>query len=273
MVPQSISGRPDWAAQFEALTLAGSGAQLPASPLPSGTASAAPSPPAAPEAWHPPQRVLPAGSAIFIPVVHAMWRLTHWRFEFVAVAMVFSLVLGGVSAGLRRFIILWLVPIVVGYAFVNLIDGPDLVVGLIYRFGTPAPATVTGTFPTNDVYNNQDVVGFNVLIDLAGGSVAETSFRNDDFNVYPPRNETRYPDQGDIFTVRYLSGHPDDFIIVRGDGSPWANRLHCEDLETRAGEADQKARFAPNDKAFRKAAQTARAALQSAACGNSDGSD
>jgi hypothetical protein len=49
-----------------------------------------------------------------------------------------------------------------------------------------AEAAVTGTLPTNDVYNNQNVV----LIRPADGPVVETAFRSDDFNVYPPRNRT-----------------------------------------------------------------------------------
>jgi hypothetical protein len=52
-----------------------------------------------------------------------------------------------------------------------------------------AEAAVTGTLPTNDVYNNQNVV----LIRPADGPVVETAFRSDDFNVYPPRNRTAPP--------------------------------------------------------------------------------
>ena len=265
-VPQSILHLPGWDARFEAVTLAGSGAQLLAPPEPAKAMPNAPPPGAASGAWHPPAHSIPASSAMLVPIVHMMWRLTHWRFEFVAVAMVASLLIGAAAISLRRLAILWLVAVIVGYAFVNLIAGPDLVVGLIYRFGDQAEATVTGTFPTNDIYNNQNVVGYHVLIRPSHGAVIETSFRSDDFNVYPPRNATSYPDSGDIFTVRYLRGHPDDFVIVRGDGSPWSNRLRCEDLAVKAEQADQKAGFAPEDPAFRQAVKAAHAALQSAGC-------
>jgi hypothetical protein len=270
-VPDSISGRPNWNSRFEALTLIASGARLLASPEPS--ASSAPLPNAEPSAWRPPDRVLPASSAIFVPIVHGMWRLTHWRFECMPVAIVLSLLIGFIAVKLRRFWILWLVPIVFGYALLNLINGSGWVAGLIYHFGTPAQATVTGTFPTNDIYNNQNVVGFHVLIRSTDGPVIESRFRSDDFNVYPPRNATRYPDQGDVFTVRYLRGHPDDFVIVRDDGSPWSQRLRCEDLVVKARQADQKTSFAPQDSAFQQAAQAAHAALQSAGCLIDDSSD
>ncbi|MFT4066192.1 hypothetical protein [Paraburkholderia sp.] len=265
-VPQSVSSLPDWDARFEALTLAGSGAHVPAPPEPAKAVHDAPSPAVAPDAWHPPERLLPARSAMFVPIVHVMWWLTHWRFEFVPVAILSSLLIGMIAIRQRRFVILWLAVVIAGYALVNVIIGPDWVVALIYHFGSQAQATVTGTFPTNDVYNNQNVVGYHILIRPSGGAVIEATFRSDDFNVYPSRNATRYPDRGDVFTVRYLRGYPEDFVIVRNDGSPWSNRLRCEDLAIKADRADQEASFAPENPAFRQATQAAHAALQSAGC-------
>ncbi len=272
-VPQSISQRPDWDSRFEALTLTGSGAQLLTSSEPPAPASAAPSPAVASSAWRPPEHLPPASSTMFVPIVHVMWLLAHWGFGFVAVAMLSSFLIGAVAISLRRFAILWFVPVIIVYAFLNLANGPDWVAALIYRFGSQAPATVTGTFPTNDVYNNQDVVGFHVLIRLTDGTIVETTFRSDDFNVYPPRNATRYPDSGDVFTVRYLRGYPDDFVIVRNDGSPWSNRLRCEDLAVEADQADRKTSFAQQNLAFRQAAQAAHDALQSAGCQADDRSN
>jgi hypothetical protein len=143
---------------------------------------------------------------------------------------------------------------------------PGYIVLLIYRYGAQAEATVTGTFPTNDIYNNQDVVGLHALIRPADGPVVETTFRSDDFNVYPPRNRTQYPDSGDVFTVRYLRAHPDAFVIVKNDGSPWANRLRCGSLTIKARQADQKTSFAPEHPTFEQAARAAHAAVESAGC-------
>jgi hypothetical protein len=102
----------------------------------------------------------------------------------VPVAIVASILIGAVVMRLRRLVILWLVPFIFGYAILNVIFGPDWGVALIYHFGNQASATVTGTFQTNDVYNDQNVVGYHVLIRPANGSVVEGSFRSDDFNVY-----------------------------------------------------------------------------------------
>jgi hypothetical protein len=272
-VPLSISSRPDWNTQFEAFTLTGSGARVRASSEPPATASAGQPPAVAADAWRPPERPLRPSSGLAVPIIHVMWLLARWSFEFVPVALLLSFLIGVIATWLRRSAILLLVPVVFGYAILNVIIGPDWVAALIYRYGRQAQATVTGTFPTNDIYNNQNVVGFHVLIRPADGPIVETTFRSDDFNVYPPRNRTRYPDIGDVFTVRYLPGHPDDFVILRDDGSPWSNRLRCEDLAVAAGQADQKASFAPDSRAFRQAAQTANAALQSAGCQANDGSN
>jgi hypothetical protein len=265
-VPQSISSQPDWNTRLEALTLTGSGAKLLAFSEPPATASTVQTPAVASDVWRPPEHPLPPDSTTVVPIVHVMWLLAHWGFEFVAVAMLSSLLIGAIAIWLRRTAILLLVPIILGYAFLNLIFGSSWVVALIYHYGSQAQATVTGLFPTNDVYNDQNVVGFHVLIRPADGPVAETTFRSDDFNVYPPRNRTRYPATGDIFTVRYLPGHPDEFVIVRNDASPWSNRLRCEDLAVKAAQADRQTTFAPENLAFRHAAQAAHAALQSADC-------
>ncbi len=101
------------------------------------------------------------------------------------------------------------------------------------------------------------------------GPVVETPFRSDDFNVYPPRNRTRYPDSGDVFTVRYLPRHSDELVIVRNDSNRWSNRLRCEELPATAGQADQKTTFAPENLALRQAAQAMHAAVQLAG-GQSD---
>lgn len=286
--PRSVWSHPDWNAKFEALTLIGSGAWLTGTPKPPPVTNAAAQPatqaeppapaaaqpdttPRAPlaiasHAWQQPEHPLPRDSAAFLTLVRLMWLAAHHGFDLVPASILASILIGFISYGLRSSLILCLVPVVFGAAILNLVMGADWADGLIYRHGIPAQATITGSFPTNTIYNNQDVVGFDVLIRPAHGSVMETSFRTDDFNVYPPRNRTRYPDTGDVFTVRYLPGHPDAFVIIRNDDSPWAIRLRCEGLAVEADQADHKLNFAPANMDFRRAAQAAQAALQASGC-------
>ncbi len=293
--PSSVWSLPDWDAKFEALTLIASGAWLKGTPKPPPITNAAarPASPAEPRApaaaqpdttprtklatashaWQPPERPLPRDSAPFLTLVRLMWLAAHHGFDLVPAAILASILIGFISHRLRSSLILYLAPVVFAAAIVNLVMGADWADGLIYRHGIPAQATITGSFPTNTIYNNQDVVGFHVLIRPADGSVMETSFRTDDFNVYPPRNRTRYPDTGDVFTVRYLPGYPDAFVIIRDDDSPWATRLRCEDLAAKADQADHKVNFAPGNMAFRRAAQAAQAALQASGCPVDDSSN
>jgi hypothetical protein len=292
---RSVWSRPDWNAKFETLALIASGAWLKGTPKPPPITNAAarpatPAEPPAPaaaqpdttprappatasHAWQPPVRPLPRDGALFLTFVHLMWLAAQHGFGLMPASILASILIGFISTKLRNSLISCLVPIVFGAAILNLVMGADWADGLIYRHGIPAQATVTGSFPTNTIYNNHDVVGFHVLIRPADGSVMETSFRTDDFNVYPPRNRTRYPDTGDVFTVRYLPGHPDAFVIIRNDDSPWATRLRCEDLAAKADQADQKVNFAPGNMAFRRASQAAQAALQASGCPVDDSSN
>jgi hypothetical protein len=293
--PRSVWSLPDWNAKFEALTLIASGAWLKGTPRPPPVSNAAerpatPAEPPAPavsqpdttpraelaaasHAWQPPERPLRRDSAPLLTLVRLMWLAAHHGFDLVPASILASILIGFISYRLRSSLVLCLVPVVFGAAIVNLVMGADWADGLIYRHGIPAQATITGSFPTNIIYNNQDVVGFHVLIRPADGSVMETSFRTDDFNVYPPRNRTRYPDTGDVFTVRYLPGHPDAFVIIRNDDSPWATRLRCEGLAVEADQADHKVKFAPGNMAFRRVAQAAQAALQASGCQVDDSSN
>ncbi len=86
--------------------------------------------------------------------------VVHWGFEFVPVAVFSSRLIGATAIWLRRTMILLLVRVIVEYAFLNLTFGPNWVVGLIYCYDSEALAIVPGRFPTNDIYNNQNVAAF-----------------------------------------------------------------------------------------------------------------
>jgi hypothetical protein len=99
----------------------------------------------------------------------------------------------------------------------------------VYHAGEKGTATITGSYPTGDVYNNRRIYGFNVVIKTAGEGIIQTHFTEEDFNVYPSSNVVDYPSTNDVFTVRYLPSYPKDFVIVSDDDSPWANKLRCND--------------------------------------------
>jgi hypothetical protein len=144
----------------------------------------------------------------------------------------------------------FIVPIL---AVLNLIFGTSLAVRTVHAFGEKGTATITGTFGTSTQYNNHDVVGYDVLLKTADGKVVETSFEDDDFNIYPPKNSVVYPDVGDHFSVYYLRSFPKDFVIIDNDDSPWATALHCRHLNKDVQEANAKYEFDRGSERFRTA--------------------
>lgn len=205
-------------------------------------------------------------------ILHILYTLGQWRFLMLPACIMLSLLAlslpvfqprpGGKE--LYRAFLPILIGVLLGVG--NLIWGPDLSAVLVHRFGTQGQATVTGTFDTGNSYNNRRVMGYNVLINTRDRRTIETSFEDDDFNVYPPANGVYYPQQGDRFNVSYIGSFPKDFIIISNDDSPWARALRCFELTSALREADSKQRFAPDSLAFRKSYEDAAQAARAAGC-------
>ena len=138
-------------------------------------------------------------------------------------------------------------------ALVSVFFGTGIAVGVVHAFGEKGAATITGSYGTSTVYNDHDVVGYHVLLRTADGKVVETSFEDDDFNIYPSKNAVIYPGVGDHFTVYYLRRFPDDFIIVDNDDSPWATALRCGKLRDAVQEANAKYEFDRGNTSYRTA--------------------
>lgn len=141
------------------------------------------------------------------------------------------------------------------FTIVYFIAGPSIATSLVYHLGEKGAATITGSYPTGDIYNNQRVYGYDVLIHTAAGGIVQTRFEEDDFNVYPSSNDIDYPDVSDLFNVRYLPGYPSDFVIVTNDDSPWALSLQkaqrCDDMKTTLLAARAKYAFDRGNAAYR----------------------
>jgi hypothetical protein len=136
---------------------------------------------------------------------------------------------------------------------VNFFLGSYINSKLIYLAGEQGAAEVVGSYNTSTRYNNHDVVGYKVLVKTKEGTTVQTSFEDDDFNVYPNHNSVSYPQQGDRFNVRYLKHFPGSFIIIANDDSPWASGLQCGDWKTKLDEARSKFEFDKNNQKFKDA--------------------
>ena len=127
--------------------------------------------------------------------------------------------------------------------------GSCLTTPLIYRYGESGEGVVTRQYRTADFYNDEPVIGFDVILRKADGGIVRTAFRSDSFNIYPPANRVRYPSEGARFNVRYLPAHPEDFVIVANDDGAWARSLRCGDLRLALATAQREREFAPEDAA------------------------
>lgn len=207
--------------------------------------------------------------------LHILYTVVRWRFFLLPVFIVAPLIIASPRLvgpkvgcfGCLGSVIAIPFSIILGIA--NVIAGPDLSALVIHRFGVQGEATVTGTYNTGSSYNDRQVMGHRVLIKTADGQTIETSFEDDDFNVYPPANGVYYPGDSDIFNVSYIKSYPQDFIIISDDDSPWARGLRCFGLMSALHEAHNKQQFATNAQAYRKAFEDALRAAQAAGCDTS----
>ena len=207
---------------------------------------------------------------------HIVYTIVRWRFFLLPVFIVVPLFLlsprlvtkdAGCLGCLGTLIAL---PLCILIGIVNIIFGTEISARLIHRFGVQGQATVTGTFNTGNSYNDRQVMGHNVLIKTADTQTVETSFEDDDFNVYPPANGVYYPQDGDIFNVSYIKSYPRDFIIISNDDSPWARSLRCFELNKALQEADTRRRFAAGSQGYSKAFEDAQQAAHAAGCDSGD---
>lgn len=182
-----------------------------------------------------------------IVLTHVVCLLARHRF-LVLVASLLLAVSGGAAFGRLR--VRW--GLLVGMtAFTNFIGSPLLGAWLLYSFGQPAAAQVTGTYTTWININDRDVVGYNVMIRQTDGKVISTRFEDDEFNMFPPESFAQ-PQPDETFDVRYLPDFPRDFIIVTNDASVWAHRQHCYLLSERLTTAEQRFKFARGAAPFRQ---------------------
>ena len=185
----------------------------------------------------------------------AFWLATH-AFYYMPAALL--LVMGAVfatqqlSPGLRRALVgLAIVHAVL--AFLNVFVGSQVASSLVYRAGVTGRGEVVSSYGTSTQVNNHDVVGYRVLLRTAQDQVIETSFEDDDFNVYPPATSATYPGVGDTFTARYLPAYPHDFVILTNDNSPWAHQNTCAALLDSLHAARAKHEFALTNAPYKQA--------------------
>jgi hypothetical protein len=192
---------------------------------------------------------------------HALFLTANHRFLLITAAIVATFALPKKLTGF-----VWL------FVLLNIVFGTYISSYVIGNIGVTGPALITSTYGTSIFYNNHNVVGYNVQIKIADGTIVETSFEDDDFNQYPGSNAFVGPRPGDKFNVRYLLSFPRDFVIITNDDSPWARGLACNSLEQKVFEAERKYEFGDRAPAYRNPYADAIEAAIAGGCydGNAD---
>jgi hypothetical protein len=275
-VTAGARGSPGWLYREQRLALEAAGATIvpaagtPPDPVVLGPLKKGPTPD---ERWNPPAHNPPAFAAVLDPFVLAIDIAARHRFLALALLMILPPVGLGFLAtrakrtGRPRVSHVGLTLASIGFAIFNMVAGTMVANWLIYRVGAAGSATITASELTSIQYNNQNVSYHDVLLHTADGKMVETSFEDDDFNVFPSRNNVIYPGEGDKFTVRYLPNTPAHFVIISNDDSPWAKGIRCDGLMAAVSNTSEKTSFAPGNKAYRAAYDDAMAAARDAGCG------
>ena len=282
-VTQAARAHPSWAYRVQRAALEAAGATI--VPKPDITPDPVVPGPVVPRqadapvaaAWTPPPHAAPANAGLIEPILHILAVLARIRFFVMPVFIGLPILISvrssrARSGGTKSNLVWWVVPLGVGLGLINMLFGTVITTNLIYHYGVAGSATVTATSDSGSRSNSRPILNHSVLIRTPDRQVISTSFASDDFNVYPPHNRTTYPGKGEVFTVRYLSHFPRDFVIVADDGSPWASWMKCRNLRSAADDARQKRDFAPDQEEYRKAYDDAVRAEHDGGCDNDDGS-
>lgn len=148
-----------------------------------------------------------------------------WPFPVVVVILVLAVLaiarllrVPSSSKSLLLIVVLLMLCIPFGTPMV-LIFGSRLTAPLIYHYGVPGQAVIVAAEETGNIYNDQPVDRYAVVLQPADGQKIETYFDSSDFNVYPSRHQVRYPGIGQPFAVHYLASRPQYFVILLPAGN------------------------------------------------------
>ena len=122
----------------------------------------------------------------------------------------------------------------------------------IYKYGETGEGVIIERNATGDLYNEEPILQYEVLIKTKTGESLETSFKSHDFNMYPePEGGFNYPSNGVAFNVRYLTGNPEAFVILTNDDSMYAQQMICAEKLKVLNKAKSKHDFEPANPKYR----------------------
>lgn len=121
--------------------------------------------------------------------------------------------------------------VIVVFSIINLIWGGSWNAAYVHKHGIRGEAVVTKIVPTNNYINEVQVMEYHCLLRTKSGKVVPVLFENNGDIFYPTTDLWMPPAIGETFTVRYISGHEENFIIPTDDPkSHYADKLRCKKL-------------------------------------------
>ncbi|ASS50677.1 MAG: hypothetical protein A3D31_14030 [Candidatus Fluviicola riflensis] len=117
------------------------------------------------------------------------------------------------------------------WGVINLIYAGDWNAEYVYNHGVKGEGVVVRLEPTDTWINEVQVVNYHCLIKTKSGKTVETYFENNGDAFYPA-NELEIPPQiGETFSVKYMEGDEENFIILTDDKkSGYSNKINCTKL-------------------------------------------
>lgn len=123
----------------------------------------------------------------------------------------------------------------------------------IYKYGETGEGVIIERNATGDLYNEEPILQYEVLIKTKTGESLETIFESHDFNLYPDSAGVfDYPANGVAFNVRYLNKKPSAFVIITDDNSKYAKQLQCAEKLKMLNKARSKHDFEPANLDYKK---------------------
>lgn len=114
--------------------------------------------------------------------------------------------------------------------FITIFAGHFAINFLLEYFGDEGEGRVVDITQTSDLYNDQPVLCYDVMIKANDQQPVSTYCLTSDFNISHPEswNEYFYPETGISFNVWFLKGYPRAFVIIGNDDSDYARTLQRE---------------------------------------------
>jgi hypothetical protein len=128
----------------------------------------------------------------------------------------------------RASILALLLPV---WGVINLIYAGDWNAEYVYNHGVKGKGVIVRVEATNNYINHIQVVNYHCLIKTKKRKTVKTYFENSGDAFYPA-NELEMPPQiGESFSVKYIEGDEENFIILTNDSkNGFSNKINCTKL-------------------------------------------